>query len=154
MAFGCVKSIIKCYFRSFQVDSIHDNQTKFNFLHRKVSIFVQGKYSTHAYTNIFPKRQIMVAHFQNLWTKIKTFSPIPARENVVSLTGIARLVHVNDLNLTTQILTFPCQTCSVYAMKQFGYPLKVEKVKIWVVRLRSFTWTSLAMPVNSVHTAR
>ncbi len=36
------------------------------------------------------------------------------------LTGIARLVHVNDLNLMTQILTFPCQTCSVYARKKFG----------------------------------
>ncbi len=44
---------------------------------------------------------------------------------VCLLTGIARLVHVNDLNLTTQILTFPCETCSVYATKQFGYPPKI-----------------------------
>ena len=33
------------------------------------------------------------------------------------LTGIARLVHVFDLNLTTQILIFPCKTCSVSATK-------------------------------------
>ncbi len=31
------------------------------------------------------------------------------------LTGIEWLVHVFDLNLTTQILTFPSQTCLVYA---------------------------------------
>ncbi len=43
----------------------------------------------------------------------------------VTLTGIAGLVHVKDLNLMTQILIFPCQTCSVYAMKQFGYPPKI-----------------------------
>ena len=37
------------------------------------------------------------------------------------LTSIAGLVHVNDLNLTTQILVSPCHTCSVYAIKKFGY---------------------------------
>ena len=37
------------------------------------------------------------------------------------VTSIAGLVHVNDLNLTTKILVFPCQPYSVYAMKQFGY---------------------------------
>ncbi len=29
---------------------------------------------------------------------------------------IAGLVHVNDLDLTTQILVSPCHTCSVYAI--------------------------------------
>ena len=38
-----------------------------------------------------------------------------------SLTSIAGLVHVNDLNLTTQILVSPCHTCSVYAIKKFGF---------------------------------
>ncbi len=94
------------------------------------------------------------------------------------LTGIARLVHVFDLNLTTQILIFPCWTCSLSSTKQFGYPPKIlshvrkiqrwlrilglcpnclmayteqvwhGKTKIWVVGSRSFTWTSPAMPVN------
>ena len=36
------------------------------------------------------------------------------------LTSIAGLVHVFDLDLTIQILIFPCQTCLVYATKQFG----------------------------------
>ena len=39
------------------------------------------------------------------------------------LTSIAGLVHVNDLNLMTQILVSPCHICSVYAIKEFGYPL-------------------------------
>ena len=39
----------------------------------------------------------------------------------ISLTSIAGLVHVNDLNLTTLILVSPCHTCSVYAIKKFGY---------------------------------
>ncbi len=30
------------------------------------------------------------------------------------LTSIAGLVHVNDLDLTTQILVSPCRTCPVY----------------------------------------
>ncbi len=34
------------------------------------------------------------------------------------LTSIAGLVHVNDLNLTTQILVSPCHICSVYAINQ------------------------------------
>ncbi len=38
----------------------------------------------------------------------------------LSLTSIAGHVHVNDLNLATQILVFSCQTCSIYAMKQLG----------------------------------
>ena len=42
------------------------------------------------------------------------------------LTSIAGLVHVNDLNCTTQILVFPCQTCSVYALKQFGHKPKMS----------------------------
>ncbi len=42
-------------------------------------------------------------------------------ENVSStLTSIAGLVHVNDLDLTTQILVSPCHTCSVYAINKFG----------------------------------
>ena len=43
-----------------------------------------------------------------------------------SLTSIAGLVHVSDLDLTTQILIFPCQTCQVYATKQFGSPPKTN----------------------------
>ena len=39
-----------------------------------------------------------------------------------TLTSIAGLVHVNDLNLMTQILVSPCHICSVYAIKEFGYP--------------------------------
>ncbi len=35
------------------------------------------------------------------------------RSNLL-LTSIAGLVHVNDLDLTTQILVSPCDTCSVY----------------------------------------
>ncbi len=42
-------------------------------------------------------------------------------EWLLALTSIAGLVHVNDLNLRTQILVFPCHTCWVYASKQFGY---------------------------------
>ncbi len=34
----------------------------------------------------------------------------------------AGLVHVN---LVTQILVFPCQTCSAYALKKFRYPPKL-----------------------------
>ncbi len=34
----------------------------------------------------------------------------------ITLTSIAGLVHVNDLDLTTQILVSPCHTCSVYAI--------------------------------------
>ncbi len=42
------------------------------------------------------------------------------------LTSIAGLVHVNDFNpVTTQILVPPCHTCSVYAIKEFGYPPKI-----------------------------
>ncbi len=45
----------------------------------------------------------------------------PLREGP-NLTSIAGLIHVNDLNLITQILvSVPCQTCSVYATKQFGW---------------------------------
>ena len=53
-------------------------------------------------------------------------------------TGIARLVHVSDLNLTTQILIFPCLTCSVYATKQFGYPPKIlchVFIFLWVLKV-------------------
>ena len=48
-----------------------------------------------------------------------------------SLTSIAGLVHVNDLNLTTNILVFPCQTCSVYAMKQFEHKPKIFR-NLWI----------------------
>ncbi len=45
---------------------------------------------------------------------------------LIYLTGIARLIHVFDLNLTTQNFIFPCGTCSVSTMKQFGYPPKIN----------------------------
>ncbi len=73
------------------------------------------------------------------------------------LTSIARLIHVNDLDLTTEILVSPCHTCSVHAINKFGFPNRFVayteqvyhgKIKIWVVRLRSNIWTSLAMPVK------
>ncbi len=54
------------------------------------------------------------------------------------LTSIAGLIHVNDLNLTTQILVFPCQTCSVYAMKQFGHKPKIFRhlwIFLWVLKV-------------------
>ncbi len=41
------------------------------------------------------------------------------------LTSIAGLVHVNGLNLTTQILVSPCHICSVYAINKFGLPRKI-----------------------------
>ncbi len=34
------------------------------------------------------------------------------------LTSIAGLVHVNDLDLTTQILVSPCHTCPVYILNR------------------------------------
>ena len=40
----------------------------------------------------------------------------------MTLTSIAGLVHVNDLDLTTQILISSCHICSVYAIKKFGLP--------------------------------
>ena len=46
------------------------------------------------------------------------------------LTSIAGLVHVNDHNLTTQILVFPCQTCSVYAMMSSSYTLNLYHTKV------------------------
>ncbi len=59
-----------------------------------------------------------------------------------TLTSIAGLVHVFDLDLTTQIFIFPSQTC--YHTKQVWH----GETKIWFVRSRSFTWTSPAMLVN------
>ncbi len=47
------------------------------------------------------------------------------------LTSIAGLVHVNDLNLTTQILVSPCHTCPVYAIKEFGFPCKIYR-HLWI----------------------
>ncbi len=41
------------------------------------------------------------------------------------LTGIEWLIHVNDLDLTTQILVSPCHTCSVYAINKFGFPRSI-----------------------------
>ena len=60
------------------------------------------------------------------------------RGGVHVLTSIAGLVHVNDLNLTTQILVFPCQTCLVYAMKQFGHKPKIFRhlwIFLWVLKV-------------------
>ena len=42
-----------------------------------------------------------------------------------------RAGHVNDLNITTQILVFPCHTCWVCATKQFGYPPKIFR-HLWI----------------------
>ena len=36
--------------------------------------------------------------------------------NGSNLTSIARLLHVNDLDLTAQILVSPCHTCPVYGI--------------------------------------
>ncbi len=47
----------------------------------------------------------------------------------IYLTSIAGLVHVNDLDLTTQILVSPCHTCSLYTELVLH-----GKIKIWVVR--------------------
>ena len=41
---------------------------------------------------------------------------MPARKYMEGLTSIAGLVHVNELDLTTQILVSPCDTCPVYAI--------------------------------------
>ncbi len=48
--------------------------------------------------------------------------------DVVALTSIAGLVHVNDLDLTTQILVSPCHTCPVYAINMFGFPRKIPNL--------------------------
>ncbi len=76
------------------------------------------------------------------------------------LTSIAGLVHVNDLNLTTQILVPPCHICSVYAIKEFGYPPKTKLLYdiyrtdvTWRdqnlgLKVESLTCTSPAMLVN------
>ena len=61
------------------------------------------------------------------------------------LTSIAGLVHVNDLDLPTQILVSPCHTCSVYTEQVWH-----GETKIWVGRSRSFTWTSPAMLVKYI----
>ena len=61
-----------------------------------------------------------------------------------ALTSIAGLVHVSDLKLTTQILIFLCQTCSVYATKQFGYPSKILHhllINLWVFKVISLIHT-------------
>ncbi len=58
--------------------------------------------------------------------------------SVLNLTSIAGLVHVNDLDLTTQILVSSCHICSVYAIKEFGYPQKNPEVAEnlrWVPKL-------------------
>ncbi len=67
-----------------------------------------------------------------------TFRPLAGKSHMhqaifilVLLTSIAGLVHVNDLDLTTQILVFPCQTCSVYAIKQFGHKPKILN-HLWI----------------------
>ncbi len=41
--------------------------------------------------------------------------------------GIAGLVHVNDLDLTTQILVSPCHSRLVYAINKFGFPCKIYR---------------------------
>ncbi len=58
--------------------------------------------------------------------------------SILPLTSIARLVHVFDLDLTTQIFM-------AYAEQVWH-----GETKIWVVRSRSFTWTSPAMLVKSI----
>ncbi len=65
------------------------------------------------------------------------------------LTSIARLVHVHDLNLTTQILVPPCQTWSVYAIKEFGYPPKIFRhlwIFLWVLKFFFLIYTILPPP--------
>ncbi len=54
------------------------------------------------------------------------------------LTSIAGLVHVNDLDLTTQILVSPCHTCSVCAIKKFQFPHKILRhlwIFLWVLKV-------------------
>ncbi len=63
----------------------------------------------------------------------------PSKVNgLLSLTSIAGHVHVNDLDLTTQILVSPCHTCSVYAIKKFGFPCKILRhlwIFLWVLKV-------------------
>ncbi len=57
---------------------------------------------------------------------------------ILPLTSIAGLVHVNDLDLTTEILVSSCHICSVYAIKEFGYPPKIFRhlwIFLWVLKL-------------------
>ncbi len=65
----------------------------------------------------------------------------------IHLTSIAGLVHVNDLNLTTQILVPPCYTCLIYAIKVFGYPPKIFhhlSIFLWVPKLLyDIYWTGV-----------
>ncbi len=73
--------------------------------------------------------------------------------HIIHLTSIAGLIHVNDVDLTTQILVSPCDTCSVCAINFFmAHTEQVwhGETKIWVVRSRSFTWTSPAMLVKAM----
>ncbi len=53
----------------------------------------------------------------------------------VSFNKHCRARPCNDLNLTTQILVFPCQTYSVYITKQFGYQPKIFRHLSGLVRL-------------------
>ncbi len=46
-------------------------------------------------------------------------------------------VHVNDLDLTTQILVSTCHTCPVYAINEFGFPSKFLShlwIFLWVLK--------------------
>ena len=61
---------------------------------------------------------------------------------IITLTGISGLVHAFDLDLMNQILIYPCQTCSVYATKQFGCPPKIlchPLIFLWVLTVY-FLW--------------
>ncbi len=65
-----------------------------------------------------------------LWRLANTLkTPLWHATICISLTSITGHVHVNDLDLTTQILVSSCHTCSVYAIKKFGFPRR------WVPKL-------------------
>ncbi len=61
---------------------------------------------------------------------------------IKDLTNIARLIHVNDLNLTSLDLVYPCHTCSVYAMKQLGHPPEISR-HFWIFLKSSDTFDTV-----------
>ena len=121
------------------------------YCQKQLSYYVSQSYSrTYNTAPLETTKSILKAgHYKAKMTYISIIMQI-----WITLTSIARLVHVNDLNLTTQILVPPCYICSVYAIKEFGFMAYTEQMwhgetKIRVIRLRLFTWTSPAMLVNS-----
>ncbi len=89
---------------------------------------------------------LMLHNFIRIFIVLKPFIRMIIRDlsRLKLLTSIAGLVHVNDLNLMTLILVSLCHICSVYAIKEFGYPPRIFHhfwIFLWVLALQClFNW--------------